>query len=414
MPVRSDEFRVRWGSAAQRQGAIPRVGWLRLGVAILMIGWPALGAAPYYDLRARPLDYMGLDVVSTNQALLCWFGPTNDPSGAVDPNWWAACLAVREVNDDRGGTNLPFSLLPCWTADPWGSGVTLLTRTIFELQPIAVIGSVDSASTHLAEQVVAKANLPLLSYCTTDPSLTLAGVPWMFSCLPSDTAVARVLSGELLRALTNAPAGSRRSWMMLSTTDHGSRMSARALLREFSQRGHLPDSKYEIDPRRPGHDEQVEALRAGQPDVILIVADSELSARLADEVAAVCPHATLYGTHTLGRRLQVDTGGKGGARVVFPLLLAPADPERWTRFRSAFKAAHNYEPDYAAAAAYDAVRLITEQIRCVGPSRVRVRQALAESGAWDGVSGTIRFDGTGQNTRCDLRFSVAGWVPATR
>jgi ABC-type branched-subunit amino acid transport system substrate-binding protein len=191
-------------------------------------------------------------------------------------------------------------------------------------------------------------------------------------------------------------------------------MSAKALLREFSQHGQLPDSKFEIDPRRASHDEQVEALRACRPGLVLIVAGAELSAKLTHEVAAVCPNARLYGTHTLGRRLPGDAGGGGAPSVVFPMLLAPADSGRWTRFRSAFKAHYNSEPDYAVAAAYDATRLVTEKIRKFGASRARLRQALAESGTWEGVSGIIRFDGTGQNARCDLQLSATDRSSAIR
>lgn len=31
-----------------------------------------------------------------------------------------------------------------------------------------------------------------------------------------------------------------------------------------------------------------------------------------------------------------------------------------------------------------------------------MRQAVAELSPWDGITGTIHFDGTGQNTRTDL------------
>jgi ABC-type branched-subunit amino acid transport system substrate-binding protein len=51
---------------------------------------------------------------------------------------------------------------------------------------------------------------------------------------------------------------------------------------------------------------------------------------------------------------------------------------------------------------YDATRLLLAAIDQAGPRRATVRQALADLSPWDGIAGTIHFDGTGQNTRTDL------------
>ena len=154
--------------------------------------------------------------------------------------WWAANLAVQEANartSDFGPRTsdflrLPFRLVARWAVDPWGTGVSQLTRMVYDEQPLALLGSVDSATTHLAEQVVAKANLPLVSPIATDKSVTLAGVSWMFSCAPSDAAIARVLVDAVLAGLT----GRADKLVLLATTDHESRMTAREVLREFSRR----------------------------------------------------------------------------------------------------------------------------------------------------------------------------------
>ena len=95
--------------------------------------------------------------------------------------------------------------------DPWGTGVSQLTRMVYDEQPLALLGSVDSATTHLAEQVVAKANLPLVSPIATDKSVTLAGVSWMFSCAPDEAAIARVLVDAVLAA-GGGRARPRKSW----------------------------------------------------------------------------------------------------------------------------------------------------------------------------------------------------------
>ena len=49
-------------------------------------------------------------------------------------------------------------------------------------------------SAHLAEQVVAKARLPLVCPVSSDRTANVANVPWMFSVLPGDNAQAPCLA----------------------------------------------------------------------------------------------------------------------------------------------------------------------------------------------------------------------------
>ena len=61
----------------------------------------------------------------------------------------------------------------------------------------AIIGSIDGVATHVAEQVVTKALLPLIDPGSTDRTVNAAMVPWMFSCLPGDPAIADALAPQL-------------------------------------------------------------------------------------------------------------------------------------------------------------------------------------------------------------------------
>jgi len=70
---------------------------------------------------------------------------------------------------------------------------------VFEQQIWAIVGGADSASTHLAEQVVAKARIALISPVSTDKTVNLANVPWMFSLAPADHVLAPVLAAEIAR-----------------------------------------------------------------------------------------------------------------------------------------------------------------------------------------------------------------------
>ena len=390
---------------------------------------------PFFRLREATLAYRGPTTEFTNltECRLGWFGPhdaTNELGAEV---WWAANLAVQEANAQTGQhaplpthrpppevlvtaadaqqsgerenlpLGLPFRLVPRWAVDPWGTGVSQLTRMIYDDSPLALLAAGDSAATHLAEQVVAKAQLSLVSPFSTDKSVTLAGVSWMFCCAPSDALIARVLVEDLLCSL---PAGSNRL-VVLSTTDHESRQTLREVLKEFSRLRHPPDFRFEMPPGAGVLNHHLAALEQARPDAVLIVATAADAATLVRAVRTRLPDCPLFGTHTMGRTAFVRRAGQAAEGVRFARLFTPdpGDPVA-AKFLTQFARQHQHPPDYAAAFTYDATRLLLAAVRAGGFNRARVRQALLDLSPWPGITGPIHFDGTGQNTSANVRMGT--------
>lgn len=396
---------------------------------------PALAQAarpstPFLNLRQTALGYHGPDedLAASGEIRIGWFGPTDDSHPLGADMWCAANLAIEEANaalsassetlragvePDPDRARESFRLIPRWAANPWGTGISQLARMIYEEQPIAVMGSVDSSATHLAEQIVAKANLPLVSPIATDKSLTLAGVPWMFSCAPSDLAIAQVLVGAILDEI--GPKNSQLA--LLCATDHESRMTSQEVVRELARRQRPPAFRFEIPAGAHNVSRQLTALSNAAPAAVLIIASAEDSAGLLRRVRDLWPESAnsaegcstprVFGSQTMARRQFKDLAGAAAEGVYFPIIAEP-DPSRSdaARFVEQFTALRKHPPDYTALLTYDATRLLLESIRRAGPNRARVRDALARA-SWDGIGGVIRFDGTGQNPRSDVQ--LAAW-----
>ena len=123
---------------------------------------------------------------------------TSVPPTRIIPK--AATLGWRRDSPSKTPTRraatevFPFDSSPVWSENPWGTGVARLARLVYSEPIWAVIGSIDGASTHLVEQVVAKARIPLVNPYSTDKTIHMANVPWMFSCVPGDHRLAEVLA----------------------------------------------------------------------------------------------------------------------------------------------------------------------------------------------------------------------------
>jgi branched-chain amino acid transport system substrate-binding protein len=382
---------------------------------------------PFLHLRQSTLDYHGPDTDLTNltELRIAWFGPTNLNDPLTGDLWWAANLAIHEANNQRcriadpepknrnisieSERSLPFRLVPVWSEDPWGSGASQLVRMVYEQQPLALIGSVDSASTHLAEQIATKANLPLVSPISTDPSITLAGVSWMFSCAPSDAAIARALADDVLATVI----GAEDRLVLLVSTDHESRMVATEVLKQLHRHHRSPGFCFTVPAGSRDFSSQIPAWIAASPAAVIILAGVDDAARLTLTLRNLFPlqHGSstcqIFGSHSMGRRSFLDLVGQVAEGVRFPLLV-PQDPENpaLSEFIARFSAERGRTPDYTALLAYDAMRLLIEAIHQAGPNRARIRLALAQASPWSGIAGPITFDGTGQNTHSTIQPAV--------
>lgn len=301
-----------------------------------------------------------------------YFGPS-DPShpegGAI---WLATVRAIDEANREGGYKGLPFRLVPGWSENPWAGGISRVTRMAYEDKVWAVIGSIDGAATHLAEQVVVKARLTLINPASTDRSVHGANVPWIFSCPPGDHLQAPVL----VQALGHEP------FTLVSATDHDSRAFTAELKSALARSRMSPLSHIEF---RPGTNEFSGLVeRVAVSKAIVIVAGARDSARLVGALRQVRFSGPILGGPAMGRKIFTDEAGPAAEGVLFPLLVESSDG----RFA-----------DYAAAHAYDAARLLIAAIRKAGLNRARIRDAVQELSPWPGVSGEIRWDNLGQNAR---------------
>jgi len=363
---------------------------------------PGPPAEPFRDFRTEPLVYPGPerdepDPTDLAEVTLGWFGP-DDPGHPFggDP-WVAATLAIERANAEGGYHGLPFRLIPGWSENPWGTGVAQVARMAWKDGVWALLGSIDGPATHLAEQIVAKARLTLVSPIATDPSVNLAGVSWMFSIAAGDHLWAPVLAASVA-ARCQAVASDRL--VLLTATDHDSRIAAEEIRRALEQVHLSPVFRLDFHPGTLDFSAQLDVLEGSDPAAIVIVADAAASARAVVALRQRRTCATLFATPQAGRHRFRDLAGEAaeGVRLPLPEPMPAGDPVA-VEFISRFQDAVGHPPDWAAVNTWDAIRLVVSAIRTAGLNRARIRDAIAGIGPWAGLSGQIDWDPVGQNRR---------------
>ncbi len=396
----------------------------------------SFGARPFFDNRSREPNYAGPgrereDPPDVNEVLIGYFGPAVDfglrtsdrrldePNGAGASGfefrnsdsefsagmWCAACLAVEQANDAGGYKGLPFRLVPAWSDSPWGSGVGKLTRLAFADRVWAVVGGVDGPTTHLAEQVAVKAGVPLLNPVSTDKTVNLINVPWVFSCTPQDHIQARALA----RGLVSKPG--RSSFILASAVDHDSHLFALELQKCLTAEQIACAYHYQFDSDSGNLHDLVQRICGGRTDAVAVIAGVRPSVRLLRALRKGGYTGGIYGGPWMGQQAFIAEAGCLADGVIFPCSYigtprtrnsAFGDPvlsAASTAFEERFARRYGRRPDYLAAHTYDAVNLLVAAIRRAGLNRARIRDAIRELSPWDGISGPIIWDPPGGNCR---------------
>lgn len=357
----------------------------------------------FSNLRTHQTEYVGpgrliSPPADVKEVLIGYFGP-NEPSDPRGGDMWnAACLAIEQANRAGGYKGKPFRLVPGWSDNPWGSGVTEVTRMAYVHKVWAIIGGIDGASTHLAEQVVAKARLTLINPVSTDKTVNLANVPWMFSCLPADHLQAPVLARAIASEVGD------KSFLLVSAVDHDSHLFTVELAKAFARHKLTPSYHYEFKPGQKNIERLTEKIIHTETHALVVIASDTQSAEIISAVRKKCFKGKIFGGPSLGRSSFLQLAGNAAEGAVFPLLYTHGKES--SSFEKEFSARFGKKPDYLAAHTFDAINLLIAAIRKTGLNRARIRDAVSELSPFKGVTGTIKWDPLGANNRPVLLGTV--------
>ena len=319
-------------------------------------------------------------------------GSFSDPIGL--PMRQAAELAAEEINANGGvnGKRLELVLRDDYS-DP--DSAVFVASDLYDSDVSAVVGHLFSGMTLAASPVYNGGKDPVvaISPSSSSPEVTDAG-DYTFRICPSDLAHGTTLA-HWVRDQLHLTHGA-----VLYLNDEYGRGIRQTFVAEFTRLGGDLEAVYPYLGERPEVGPYLDRLAKGNRPEFLVVAGNRSE---AEEIIRQARKRGLMMPVLGGDGLEgIQEAGALAEGVYlsspyFPSI--PSAPNR--RFVQAF---HRKYPDAGmpnqpAAAAYDAVYLLRDVIAKVGSDRAAVRRALAGVGSvsppYDGVTGTIAFDGNG-------------------
>ncbi len=349
---------------------------------------------PYADLQSKAYEYNGLgrempEPENVETVRIGLFAPSRGPRAAEGLSLrQGAELAILEANA-RGGLNgIPFELMLRTEDSPWGSAHEVV-KLVYDDHVWAVAGAIGGESTHVAQQIITKAQLPLIGTVTTDASLTQINIGWMFRLMPDDDAIAQTLATHLIQEKGYA------TIVTIASTAYDHRLRAEAFEKTMARLGAPLTLTLRFNPGATDFSKQLALIQRSGADAVVFWGGPEEGADLVPSLAAF----DVFAGPGLNRTAFFRQAGASaeGLTIVSLCDLGRNDPVSAT-FKQEFFASFGLQPDVVAAFAYDGLRLVIEAIRHAGLNRARIRDVLADTEAFHGVTGEIRFDGSGAGT----------------
>lgn len=305
-----------------------------------------------------------------------------------------ADLALGEINGGSGVRGRPLELIYRDDRNDMGENGHQTVKLLFEDNVWAIIGSVHSGCTHVAARITLKAETPQLTTVSTDPTIQMIGSPWMFRCLADDRS-----QGVALARLIFQKRGMKKIGLFQQKNRYG-KMGGKTIAQIAADRGTPLVFKKFFATEQTDFGEQIALLRQFNPEGIIIWGLYTEAANLVKAIRQAGLTVPIFGADGMVSPEFIHRAGSAaeGTVVTYPFDDTRNDPVT-LRFLAAFRQKYGKEPDSFAAHAYDAVYLMSRAIERGGLNKARIRDALAATREYPGVTGPISFNGFNDDPR---------------
>ncbi len=318
-----------------------------------------------------------------------------------------ARLALDEINRAGGVLGKKLDLLSEDDRNEASEAVSAVTKLITRDHVIALIGENASTRTIAAASTAQTYQVPMVSPTSTAVEVTKKGDYIFRVCFidPSQGKVLALFARQNLKAQTAA-------LLIDAKSDYSVGLGA-AFRAQFIAQGGRVISELKYAEGDSDFNAQLTSIRAEKPDVLLVpgyYTDAGLIARQARGLGVT---ATLLGGDGWDSPKLAEIGGAAVEGAYFSNHYSVDDPAPAVRsFVEAYRKAYGAVPDSIAASSYDAARLIVDAIRRAGSTEgKRVRDALASSRDFPGVTGTITMDADRNPTKLPIVLKVVNGHP---
>jgi branched-chain amino acid transport system substrate-binding protein len=305
-----------------------------------------------------------------------------------------AQMAMEEANARGGYRGTPFELKVHDDLPLWGASSMEIVKMRYEDEAWAMLGSVDSASTHIEVRATLKVELPIMDTATNDPTVTETAVPWLMHNFPDDRQQGYALADYIFLQRHLKRIG------ILQVNNRYGRTGKEIFFDTARRIGHTPVAEVWFAAEQKDFSAQLQTLGASGIDGLVVWGNAAQAGLILKQMRAMGMQQPVFGSsRTCTPEVVTVAGGAAEGLVVVSAIDPTRIDARWVDFRGRFVKRFGAEPDAYAAYAFDGATMLMSAIDTAGLNRGRIMDALRgyEMKRYAGVSGGALFDYTLNN-----------------
>ncbi len=298
-----------------------------------------------------------------------------------------ARLAIEHANA-RGGylkRKVPFELVIANDNGLWGSSGNEIIKMAYLDKVWAILGTIDSANTHIAIRVALKAEVPMMASGDSDPTYIETNIPWVMRSMGDDRQQGYLIVDYLYRKMGYKRVGiirasNRYGRFGVREINDGSRRLERPIVMEMAYKLGTTDFSMELG-----------RLKDSNVDAVVHWGDAQEGALVLNQMRKMGMDQPYFCSDRCVQDEFLRLAGDNAEGVIcgYPWNPNRRDP-KLEAFRQAFRQRYGEEPETYAAHAYDGMNMLIWAIQTAGLNRAKIRDMLAYMPKpWPGVTGDI-------------------------
>jgi len=297
-------------------------------------------------------------------------------------------MAVEEANASGGVGGRRVELIVQDTRSDGVETEVVVRRLVSDFRVHALLGEVVSSRTLAAARVAQAERVPMLTPSATTPEVTKVG-DYVFRSCYTDPHQGAALAHFAARDL-----GARRAAFLIDAGQNYSSALARFIREEFTRRGGEVVFTAYYGAGAADYTSQLREVGAAAPEVIFIPGYYLEAGLMARQLKGLGVEAPLVGGDGWDSPRLFEIGGPALVGAYFSSHYSADDTDPVVRnFVEGYRRLFNNAPDAFAATAYDAARVMLAALaRAPTLERAAVRDALAATRDFPGVTGPVTFD----------------------
>ncbi len=297
-------------------------------------------------------------------------------------------MAIDEANKNGGALGKKIRVVTVDDGSKTDQAASAVQRLINREKVLAIIGEVASSNSLAAAPICQAAGVPMLSPASTNPTVTQVGDYIFRSCFTD------VFQGAALAQFARNNLKAKKVAILTDVASDYSKGLTKYFLEEWKRGGGqvVAESSYSAGDK--DFRGQLTTIKSANPDVIFVPGYYTEVGNIAVQARSLGLKQPLLGGDGWDseKLFEISKGALEGSYYSNHYSTQDKRPQV-VSFVAAYKKRFNSTPDVMAALGYDATLIMIDAIKRTGDTdRAKIRDALAATKDFKGVTGDISFD----------------------